>query len=153
MMNYLPFLFPIYKLYSLLFIWFLPICLSFSSVAFVITVLTFIPNFNCHTFSLLIHYDGKLHQSFGKKITPIREYWRVKIQVIQLWTLPSFNNPQSINSIEIVFMDEFVNLSQALFLLFSFFRTRVSLFLSLPLNIFIFITYRDVLCMLQSARL
>ena len=45
-MNYFPFSFPIYKLFSLFFIQFLPICLNFSSVAFLLIILTFNIYFN-----------------------------------------------------------------------------------------------------------
>ena len=44
-----------------------------------------------------------------EKITPVRECWRIKVRVIRLWTLPSFNNPESISSLEMVVMDEFVS--------------------------------------------
>lgn len=42
-------------------------------------------------------------------ITPVRECWRVRVRVVRLWYLPTFNNAETLNSIEMVFMDDNVS--------------------------------------------
>ena len=42
-------------------------------------------------------------------ITLVKECWRIKVRVVRLWSLLSFNNSDSINNLEMVVMDEFIS--------------------------------------------
>ncbi|KAL2905027.1 Replication protein A 70 kDa DNA-binding subunit [Bienertia sinuspersici] len=39
-------------------------------------------------------------------LTPINENWRIKIRIIRLWEVPNYNNPNVVDSIELVLVDE-----------------------------------------------
>lgn len=43
------------------------------------------------------------------KIVPPREAWRLKVRVIRAWIVPSFGNPDSPNSMELILVDENVS--------------------------------------------
>ncbi|XP_072089548.1 replication protein A 70 kDa DNA-binding subunit B-like isoform X1 [Arachis hypogaea] len=47
------------------------------------------------------------------KIVPPREAWRLKVRVIRAWIVPSFGNPDSPNSMELILVDENSNKIQA----------------------------------------
>ncbi|XP_072057033.1 replication protein A 70 kDa DNA-binding subunit B-like isoform X2 [Arachis hypogaea] len=47
------------------------------------------------------------------KIVPPREAWRLKVRVIRAWIVPSFENPDSPNSMELILVDENSNKIQA----------------------------------------
>ncbi|KAL2922158.1 Replication protein A 70 kDa DNA-binding subunit C [Bienertia sinuspersici] len=40
------------------------------------------------------------------EITPTRETWSIKVRIIRLWRVPSFENPSEEYSIEMILMDE-----------------------------------------------
>lgn len=49
--------------------------------------------------------------------------WRLEVRVIRLWTLPEYNNPLAVNSIEMILLDENVILYSSLTIIFySYFR-------------------------------
>ncbi|VFQ91688.1 unnamed protein product [Cuscuta campestris] len=48
------------------------------------------------------------------KITPSSECWRIMVRVVRLlYTLPAYNDGRTINSIEMVFMDEHIYMLDA----------------------------------------
>ncbi|QHO30501.1 Replication factor-A carboxy-terminal domain protein [Arachis hypogaea] len=58
------------------------------------------------------------------KIVPPREAWRLKVRVIRAWIVPSFENPDSPNSMELILVDE--NSYKHEFKLTFLFRTIVT---------------------------
>ncbi|KAL2941879.1 Replication protein A 70 kDa DNA-binding subunit, partial [Bienertia sinuspersici] len=49
-----------------------------------------------------------MSQSFNmiNDLTPINENWRIKVRIIRLWKVPNYNNPNVVDSIELVLVDE-----------------------------------------------
>ncbi|KAL2893522.1 Replication protein A 70 kDa DNA-binding subunit C, partial [Bienertia sinuspersici] len=39
-------------------------------------------------------------------LTPINEIWKIKVRIILLWEVPNYNNPNVVDSIELVLVDE-----------------------------------------------
>ncbi|KAL2929854.1 Replication protein A 70 kDa DNA-binding subunit C, partial [Bienertia sinuspersici] len=39
-------------------------------------------------------------------LTPISEIWKIKVRIILLWEVPNYNNPNVVDSTELVLVDE-----------------------------------------------
>lgn len=67
--------------------------------------------------------------NFISDITPMKETWKIRVQIVRLWKIPSLENLSKIKGIEMVLMDE-----KVYFLLSSFFYTTLLKVVSTKFN-------------------